>query len=77
MADASRFTEMFVDTVALDLAAFMAGPILRGNEGIKAMSSLRQGAVNAAAGAAAQDAANDRRAAVETQYIPAGVRARG
>jgi hypothetical protein len=77
VADASRFTEMFVEVVALDLASFMAGPILRGNEGINAMTKLRQAAADAAAAAAAQDASNDRRPEVADQYTPASIRARG
>lgn len=74
--DASRFSQLFVEVVALDLAGFMAGPILRGNEGVNAMTKLRQAATATAATAAAQDAANDRRPEVEQQYTPGSIRAR-
>lgn len=74
VTDAALFPPMFGDTAALELAAYLAGPILRGAEGVKAASDLRRLAGVMAAEAAASDGANDRRP--ETQYVPASLRAR-
>lgn len=75
VADASLFTAAFSDVVAAELAAFLAGPILRGAEGVKAMNDLRRLALQLAADAAAKDGRNERRD--DGQYVPASVRARG
>lgn len=75
VADAAFFTSAFCDVVAAELAAFLAGPILRGAEGVKAMTDLRKLAAALASDAAALDGRNERRP--ESQYTPASVRARG
>lgn len=77
VADAALFTPAFCDVVASELAAFLAGPILRGAEGVKAMSDLRKLAMQLSADAAALDGRNERRPAPDQQYVPASVRARG
>lgn len=76
VADAALFTPAFGDVVAAELAAFLAGPVLRGAEGVKAMGDLRKLAMQLAADAAAQDARNERRPSAEQQFTPASVKAR-
>jgi hypothetical protein len=75
VTDAAKFPVLFTDVVALDLAAFLAGPILRGGEGINAAGKLRELARRAALEAAAVDASNSARPA--TQYVPGSLAARG
>jgi hypothetical protein len=71
VADAALFSPAFGDVVAAELAAFLAGPILRGAEGVKAMSDLRKLAMQLAADAAAQGRrATSAARAAEQQYVP-------
>lgn len=75
VVDAALFSAAFCDVVAAELAAFLAGPILRGAEGVKAMSDLRKLAAALASDAAALDGRNERRN--DGQYVPASIGARG
>lgn len=74
VADAALFPAAFIDVVAAELAAFLAGPILRGAEGVKAMSDLRKLALQLAADAAAKDGNAEPGAST---YVPASIGARG
>lgn len=75
ITDATKFTPLFGDTVALDLAAYLAGPILKGSEGVNAASKLRQAAAQVAREALALDA--NASARPQTQYVPGSLAARG
>ena len=69
----ARFTPGFVLAVSYELAALLAGPVLRGNEGVNAAIKLRQAAAVAAAHAAA--VASDE--LPTDYYVPGALAARG
>lgn len=75
ITDATKFPPSFIETLAMSLAADLAGPILKGNEGVQASQRLREAAEGYAMRAAADDGdAQDR---PQDQYQPAALRARG
>lgn len=55
LLDVSKFPPTFCDALSYELAAYLAGPILKGNDGIRASASLRDIAARMAAQAAASD----------------------
>jgi hypothetical protein len=71
--DAVKFPASFVDVMSYLLAAYLAGPILKGRDGANAAGDLRKIATTLAAEAAASDAENGERA---DYYTPASIRAR-
>lgn len=75
ITEPAKFLPSFCDTFAAELAAYLAGPILRGAEGVKAAGQLRQMAAVLAAQAAASDANTDQRPA--DQFVPGSIGARG
>jgi len=58
--DTSQFSPLFIDALALRLAAMLAGPIIKGTEGRQVAMQLRQEAAGAKAAAVASDS-NQRR----------------
>lgn len=72
-ADTTKFSEQFVLYVALKMASFIAGPLVKGDAGRKlAIDLIRQ-----AAAAKGDAAAGDANSSSETsEFIPSAVRAR-
>ena len=74
VSDPTKFNAAFEDTVGLMLASHLAGPILKGTEGVNAKQGLRKLAVDAARKATSDDA---NKASVPINHFPAALRARG
>lgn len=56
VTDTTRFTPSFTGALSFALAAYLAGPIVKGNEGAKLADAMRQRAMSAADMAAAASA---------------------
>lgn len=64
VTDTTRFTPTFTAALGYNLAGFIAGPVIKGNEGVRIGDAMRQRAMNAAelsatASANSSSAAND------------------
>lgn len=75
ITDASKFPPSFVSVLSYMLASYLAGPILKAEEGVRAATGLRKLALEAAAMAAASDGNQSQRRA-ETQYTPRSLQVR-
>lgn len=75
LTDATKFPPAFGNALSYELAAYLAGPILKGTEGARAARDLRQVARGLAATAAAND--GDLSERPQDQYVPSSVQARG
>lgn len=73
ITDPSKFSPTFRTTLSYLLASFLAGPLIKGNEGARTGASLRQVATNIAKSAMSQDAGNSSEPAAHT---PDSIRAR-
>lgn len=71
--DPSKFSPSFVAALGYLMAAYLAGPLIKGNEGAKTAGTFRQVAKNVAQGAMAKDANNSSEPAAQT---PESIRAR-
>lgn len=73
VTDTTEFTPGFVMSLGMMMAAYLAGPLIKGSEGMRVGDAWRQRATEAAGRAAALDA----NASHETaQFIPGGIAAR-
>lgn len=70
---ASNFTPLFVEALAVLLASYLAGPVIKGDVGVSAGNSLLKAFGLALAMAVEDDGQNLR---VGSRYVPVGVRAR-
>lgn len=73
VTDTTKFSAQFVDSVALLLAAYLAGPVIKGDMGMQiaqAMSKLFLGSI---AQAKANDANNRRRSRAQSEHAPSWI----
>lgn len=75
LLDASKYPPSFVSTVSYMLASYLAGPILKGDDGARASSALLKTARTYAASALASDG-NQSKRNPSAQYIPSSTQAR-
>lgn len=73
VADPNRFSPLFVDALSYQLAGYLAGPVYKGEEGVKLGKQMRAVAEGLLTEAKQSDA-NQRR--LTTEHRPASVRAR-
>lgn len=73
VTDTTKYTPAFVEAFSMMLASYLAGPVLRGNEGIQARGDLRKQAMMLVKAASALDG---RSSSARQTEIPASVRAR-
>lgn len=73
ISDPTKFSAAFEDTLALMLASYLAGPILKGTEGVNAKQGLRSLAQASARGAVAGDA---NKQSLPTSFYPSALSAR-
>jgi hypothetical protein len=78
VTDTTRFSAQFVDALAWRLASMLAGPILKGDAGIKMTQSCLQIAISLAGDAAVKNAnsSQEERGPGGRGYIPSSVAAR-
>lgn len=79
ITDATKFPPSFVAALAMLLASYLAGPIIKGNEGANANARLRQQCfgTDGHSGMAGRAAANDANSSAESaQYLPAAISVR-
>jgi hypothetical protein len=65
VTDTARFSPLFRNTLARYLASYLAGPVLKGSEGINVGTAQMQIAMNMLAGAAVSDANQQRQDVVQ------------
>jgi hypothetical protein len=73
ITDPTKFTPGFVTAMSYQLASYLAGPIIKGDEGIKASMNLRKAADNLALGAMTNDA---NKMSMDETPLPTALRAR-
>lgn len=73
VTDMTKFSPSALATLGYALAAYLAGPIIKGDEGAKASTSFRKAAAQTAAGALAHDAG---RSNAEPPHTPSALAAR-
>jgi len=73
ITDTTKFTASFTSALSYLLASYIAGPVIKGNEGAKLGDSMRQRAMSIADTAATASA---NASSTDSEFIPSQLRAR-
>lgn len=73
VTDTTKFSAQFVDSVAWLLAAYLAGPVIKGDVGMQVGSAMMKAFVASISQAKASDANNRRRSRAQSENAPSWI----